>query len=110
MQVNIDPQSLTLGDLEDWEAATGKDSAGLLAKFDKGGFSLQDLSVRELTVLVWISARKDDPGLTLDDVRASKLVDLELNRPLAGAGGGSKNGSRSSAAASRGARPKSSAR
>lgn len=101
MQVNIDPEALTMGDLEDLETIVGN-ADGLIGRLTSRG--MDSLTMKELNALVWICGRKDDPSLTLEDVRAAKLVDMDFKRPLNGAGAASKNGSRRSPVPTRGAR------
>lgn len=59
----LDRLGLTLGDLEDLEGATGLDVLGLLEKAD------ERLPVSLLIGLVWVTMRRERPGLTLADVR-----------------------------------------
>ena len=58
----LDRLGLTLGDLEDLEGATGLDVLGLLEKAD------ERLPVSLLIGLVWVTMRRERPGLTLADV------------------------------------------
>lgn len=104
MKVAIDVESLTMGDLEDWERATGENANALLARFEAGEVKFTDFTMRELNALVWVFARREDPSLTLDDVRQSRLQDVDFGRPPAGAGARGASGSRRSQGSTRGAR------
>jgi hypothetical protein len=74
----IDRLGLTLGDLEAIEDATGLDVLGLLEHAD------DYVPVKLLTALAWVSLRKSDPDLSVEDVRAMDLGDIDLDALAAG--------------------------
>lgn len=59
----------TIGDFEDYEAATGRD---LLATVSF------EPSLRDMKALIWISKRRQDPEYTLDMVRDVKLSEIGM--------------------------------
>lgn len=76
MKLRLDPDSLTFGDLEDFEDATGEK---LLEAFT--GAAEGELSAKALIGLVWICKRQDDLEFTLDDARKLKLAEIEFEAP-----------------------------
>lgn len=71
----IDPAKLTLGDLEDFEEATG---TGLLAVFESlNSDGLSSLKMKDLTTLIWIVRRSDDPDFTLAQARRMSFGELQ---------------------------------
>lgn len=90
MKFSIDPDGFTLGDMEDFEEVTGKtlqsalkpvpifdEETGERAKDEKGRpLSAADVTAKVLTALVWLSARADNPDLTLADARKIKVTEL----------------------------------
>jgi hypothetical protein len=89
--LRIDPDVLTIGDLEDFEDVVGKplydvlqpkpvygpDGKKLLD--EKGRPELQtQISSKALKALIWISQRAEKPGFSLDDARSVKVSALEL--------------------------------
>lgn len=68
MALQIDIDSLTLGDIEDVEDAVGKPIAEV---FDH-------MSAKAITALVWVVRRREDPAFTLDNARALRMGDVEV--------------------------------
>jgi len=56
----VDPDDLTLGEVEDFEQASGTSIANVLAG---------EVSARALIALVWVMKRRDNPAFTMDDAR-----------------------------------------
>ena len=100
-KIRLDMDSLTLGDLEAFEEVVGGDLMAALAPQivrDENGRPVPDfkdpkhrplkevkVSAKNMTGLVWIALRKDDPDLTLAQVKAIPLNNLDFD--LAGAEG-----------------------
>jgi hypothetical protein len=102
IRLEFDPNDLTLGDMEDFEAATGEPFGALAQRFrgKPANEVIATLPAKALTALVWIVARRADPDFTLAMARDTKATDIEAVRPLSGAAGAKRgsNGSRSSRA------------
>lgn len=99
MRLVIDPEEMTLRDMEDFEAASGATMAQFVGMFEgkpETEIRLTDFPPRMLTAMVWVFGRKSDPTLTLDGARDVRLVDLEAEGPPSVAGGRSGSGSRRS--------------
>ncbi len=92
--LQIDPDALTIGDLEDFEEGVGKplhealkptpvlDEDGNKVFDAKGRPELQvNLSAKALRYLVWIVKRQTDPSFTPDDARKVRVGQLELAAP-----------------------------
>ncbi|MFB7185206.1 hypothetical protein ACFCZT_07780 [Streptomyces sp. NPDC056230] len=92
--LRIDPDSLTIGDLEDFEDVVGKPLYEALAPRpvigpdgkkvldEKGRPELEtQVSTRSLKALIWISQRAITPGFSLEDARNVKVSALELVAP-----------------------------
>jgi hypothetical protein len=95
-RISISEDDMTLGDMEDFEEITGKsfsDSMRRVKVIDpdtgmqkpdpdpaaKGkGLWSYEMSMKGLTAIVYISLRKENPSITLDEVRAMKLDELDL--------------------------------
>lgn len=73
MKITIDPESLTFGDLEDFERETGE---VLLKALD--ALTKNQASAKALIGLVWVCQRQIDPGFSMDDARKVKLSDIEV--------------------------------
>jgi hypothetical protein len=71
-EVGIDAgllDNLTLGDIEDFETASGVSVTTLT----DGG----TLPVKAVVALVWVVRRQTEPAFTLDDARRLRMADLE---------------------------------
>lgn len=73
MKINLNPNDLTFGDMEDFEAATGEK---LLTTLDL--LSKNEASAKALVGLVWICQRQVDPGFSMDDARKVRFADIEV--------------------------------
>lgn len=76
MDLKLDPNSLTVGDLIDFEAATGE-------KWSDVFKSNQQPSGNALAALVWILGRRDDPSFTLEAARDVKVTELAFSEAVA---------------------------
>lgn len=88
--LNLDPESMDIGDLEDFEAITGQSLTaalkpkpvyenGELQKDEKGRpLKEMDLPVSVIKALVFLTKRKENPAFTLDDARSVKLSELNF--------------------------------
>lgn len=74
MQLQFDPESLTLGDLEDFESYVGLPLERALDPVTN-----QPSTMRALVGLLWILHRQQDPQFTLQQARALKLHELEFS-------------------------------
>lgn len=80
MQITIDLNSLTLGDVEDLEEYCGVPIMEL-----EGRLRSNRLSTRMLTGLVWIMRRKTEPEFTIAQARELKFTEFDVAYPKAGA-------------------------
>ena len=62
-------ENLTLGDIEDFESASGVSVSALT----DGG----TLPFKAVVALVWVIHRQVEPDFTLDDARGLRMADLE---------------------------------
>lgn len=89
----FDENELTIGDLEDFEVATGLEMQDALKPVPlKGedGKPLRDedgrpemmvtVTAKILKALVWIANRHENPEFTLEDARNVKVTELEIIR------------------------------
>ncbi|MGW6535218.1 hypothetical protein ACWGBV_03170 [Streptomyces sp. NPDC055051] len=89
--LRIDPDVLTIGDLEDFEDVVGAPlydvlqpkpvigSDGRKVLDEKGRPELQtQISTKALKALIWITQRMEKPGFSLEDARAVRVSALEL--------------------------------
>lgn len=89
--LRVDPDALTIGDLEDFEDVVGlplydalqpkpvRDANGRKLLDEKGRPEMQtQISTKALKALIWITQRMEKPGFSLDDARAVKVSALEL--------------------------------
>lgn len=79
MKINLRQDSLTLGDMEDFESYTGQ-SLGDVVDIAASG-STTGLNMRVVVGLLWITRRQSEPSFTVEAARAlplSELSDLEL--------------------------------
>ena len=77
MKLRIDPDVLTLGDLEDFESAAGVDLLATLGRIDAAS-GMAGLGIKTVVALVWICMRSDQPDFTLDDARKVRLAEIEV--------------------------------
>lgn len=61
----FDPNTLTMGELEEIEDLTGRNVSVELGRGQP--------SAKTLTALVYVFMRRDDPAFTMDDARATKV-------------------------------------
>jgi len=73
MKLDLDPDNLTLGDMEDFEAVAGRGLTEAMEDYKAG-----TISMKEVVGLVWICGRAANPAFTLDDARRLKVTDLEV--------------------------------
>ena len=93
MRLHIDPDSMTIGDLEDFESVTGKsfdkvlagtivkdEETGEVIKDDKGR-PVREVSMRavDLKALIWVTQRAANPEFTLEDARNVRVTDLAIS-------------------------------
>jgi len=91
MKFSINPDSFTLGDMEDFEEVTGKtlkdalkpvplyEDDGVTRQFDEKGRPLSEANVtaKVLTALVWLAHRANgNPDFTLAEARRVKVTEL----------------------------------
>lgn len=94
MRIDINPDNLTIGDLEDFEQVTGKafdkvlageiqrDDEGNILRDEKGRpVTAVHLNATALKALVWISQRASNPEFSLEDARNVKVTELNLDVP-----------------------------
>lgn len=94
MRLTFNENDLTIGDLEDFEAAVGmqisealrpvtvRDDEGNVVRDPETGRPEQtvSLSAKALKGLVWIAKRQEDPAFTLEDARSVKVTELDIVR------------------------------
>lgn len=90
MEMKIDVNSFTVGDLEDLEEHTGEPFEETFRKFEKGSIDL-----KALKVIVWIAGRKEDPEFKLEQARDVEIAKVDVQglqqaRPTRAAGGGAR--------------------
>ena len=73
LNLDFDPDSLTLGELESLEIEFGIKLGDVLAFYASAGAS----SSTVLTGLVWVAGRRLDPTFTVADARAARFVDIQ---------------------------------
>jgi hypothetical protein len=89
--LRIDPDTLTIGDLEDFEDVVGAPLYDVLQPrpvigpdgkkvLDENGRPELEtkISAKALKALIWITQRAEKPGFTLDDARNVRVSALEL--------------------------------
>lgn len=79
LKINLSQSSLTLGDMEDFEELTGQSLGRVVevAATADADSMLASLPIKTITGLIWITGRKADPSLTLEQVRSMPIEDLE---------------------------------
>lgn len=91
ISLHLDPDLLTLGDLEDFEDTVGRPVDEVLAPrlildedgnktFDERGRPITGVRIpaKALVCLVWLVNRKDNPAFTLADARKVRVDQLEI--------------------------------
>jgi hypothetical protein len=92
MKLHINPDAMTIGDLEDFEEITGKPFdkvlAGTVARDDETGDILKDdrgrpireVSMRavDLKALIFVTQRAINPEFTIEDARKVRVTDLSI--------------------------------
>lgn len=73
--INIDPDKLTIGDLEDFEEVVGESFQQAFANGPSG------VSTKALKAIVWIVSRQDNPDFTLDDARNVRVAEFSFAEP-----------------------------
>lgn len=99
VSLRVDPDILTIGDLEDFEDVVGaplydvlqprpvRDEFGKKVLDADGRPELQtQIPTKALKALIWITQRMEKPGFSLDDARSVKVSALELVAPEDGQG------------------------
>ena len=89
IEINLSEDSLTIGDLEEFEDITGvsfdegmkpvhlTDDSGNLMYDDKGRPTMGvKPSMKMVIALAYISAKKSNPNVTLDDIRNTSVKDF----------------------------------
>lgn len=74
--INIDPDKLTIGDLEDFEEEVGESFQQAFAGGPSG------VSTKALKAIVWIVSRQGNPDFTLDDARNVRIADFSFAEPV----------------------------
>lgn len=77
MKLTLDFDDLTVGDIEDFEAACGIDITTL---------GPGNVPSKALAPLIWITQRRTNPAFTIEDARAVRISELEYEGPPAPAG------------------------
>lgn len=77
MELKFDPNAMSLADLEDFEAYTGLWIDDAFVRRPDG--RNMPRSAKVLTALIWIVRRQDDPSFTIEQARATRATDIELD-------------------------------
>ena len=83
MELNVDVDSLTVGELVDIADVAGESAMDGLAQGKVGP--------KALLGLLWVLHRRDDPAYTLDQARTVRVTDIKINTPGAPNGNGASN-------------------
>lgn len=70
LQISIDINDMTLGELEEIEETTGLAIS-----------ALGNGTAKAMTALIWISERRNNPEFTLDDARKVRISEVEFGNP-----------------------------
>lgn len=77
MKVALNRDTLTLGDLDDFEQVSGQSLDRVVEAFAGGGESaLSGLPMKSVMALLWIAGRQSDPTLTFEQIRATPIAEL----------------------------------
>ena len=68
LDFNLDPESLTIGEMEVAEEHLGMSMAEVGASLDSG-----NVPAKVMLILGWLALKRQNPDATLDDARALKL-------------------------------------
>lgn len=79
--LRVDPDELTIGDLEDFEDASGQAFEDAFAEGPDGNVKP---SLKAIKAIVWVVKRQSNPAFTLEDARKVKLADLQIGSEDAG--------------------------
>lgn len=74
--VDVDLDAFTLGDIEDFEEASGVTFMQLHSALQNNDYSV--LSGKIIKALAWIMKRHEDPDFTLEQAREVSLGDVDL--------------------------------
>lgn len=84
--ITFRPDDITLGDMEDFEAITGRPFFEVLTSIEEAGAGenpLKKMQIKDLTALVFIVKRSTDPAMTIERARRTKIDELVLDfRPV----------------------------
>ncbi len=88
----LDPDTLTIGDLEDFESVVGRpifEALAPKAQLDDDGNVIRDekgrpvksvqMDAKSLKAIVWITSRRDNPDFTLEDARNVKVSSFSVD-------------------------------
>jgi hypothetical protein len=70
LQINLNMDDLTLGELEELESTVGLP----ISKMGDG-------SAKSIVALIWITERRDNPDFTLEDARKIRIGDVQFGNP-----------------------------
>lgn len=74
MRLVLDPSTMTVGDLEDFEDTVGTPLLEVFTRLQVSG--LTALPLVELKGLIWIIRRQDDPAYTFGQTRDIKVPEV----------------------------------
>lgn len=87
----IDPKTLTIGDMEDFESIAGiplqeafkgrpvKDDDGVVQRDERGRpIKAVQPTATELKAIIYIIKRQDNPAFTVEDARNTTISELEI--------------------------------
>lgn len=76
MKIKIDPEDLTFGDMEDFEAVAEMPIFEAFQALEENR-----LPMKGFIGLVWVCHRRSDPDFTLEDARKVRLREVEFEGP-----------------------------
>lgn len=104
-KLRFNPEDLTLGELEEFEEVTGRPFDEVMSEKevigpdgkpvrDKRGRPVRQvrMAMKEITALMWLLTRREDPQFTIEQARKLKISDLNemelvgVDDPLGGNG------------------------
>lgn len=97
-KIQFNEDDMTLGDMEEFEEIVGKTFSEAMKRvkvLDDDGNHMKDpdpeakgkglytytMSMKGMTAIVYLALRKEDPDITLADVRKLRMTDFELENP-----------------------------